>query len=227
MKDGEALRRALDLTGQTFGYLTVLSRSGTSGGKTQKARWLCRCQCGNTVVRESQYLRTKHRLTPRHCGCQHGNKTHAMTNTRPYRIWNGMRRRCLSPSDKDWRNYGARGITVCPAWAQSFDAFWADMHSTYQPTLSLERVDNCGPYSPENCRWATASEQSSNTRSTVWLDTPKGRMTLEQAAVAYGLRAVTLGARLGRYGWPLEKALLTPGRQKYSTSRPVAPETGL
>ena len=227
MKDGEPLRRALDLTGQTFGFLTALSRQGTSAGKNKKARWLCRCCCGNTVVRESQYLRTKHRAAPRHCGCQHGNKTHGMTSARPYQIWSKMRGRCLNPSDKDWPRYGARGITVCPTWAQSFDAFWADMRSTYQRTLSLERMDNNGPYSPENCRWATASEQSSNTRSTVWLDTPRGRMTLEAAALAYGLRSVTLAARLNRYKWPLEKALTTPGRKTYSTSRSAGPETDL
>ena len=96
-----------------------------------------------------------------------------------------MRRRCLQPNDKDWNNYGARGITVCERWATSFDAFWEDMGPTYKPMLSLERVDNNGPYSPSNCRWATAQEQARNTRNTVWLDTPKGRMPLEDAAKAY------------------------------------------
>ena len=227
MKDGERPQRAMDLAGQKFGFLTVLSRSGTSAGATKKARWLCLCDCGNTVVRESQYLRTKHRPLPRHCGCQHGNKTHAMTHTRPYRIWTNLRRRCLNPSDKDWKNYGGRGISVCADWLQSFDSFWLDMKDTYQSHLSLDRMDNNGPYCKQNCRWASASEQSNNTRNTIWLDTPKGRMTLEQAAAAYGLRSVTLGARLKRYGWPLEKALLTPGRSKYSTSRIAGRKTDL
>lgn len=227
MKDGEPLRRALDLTGQTFGFLTVLSRQGTSVGKTKKARWLCRCCCGKEVVRESQYLRTKHRTTPRHCGCRHGNKTHSMTNTRPYKIWVAMRRRCYDPTDKDWPRYGGRGVQVSIAWQSSFESFWKDMGPTYDAHLTLDRTDNNGHYSPENCRWATVQQQSSNTRSNVWLDTPRGRMTLEAAAQAYGLRSVTLAARLHRYKWPLEKALTTPGRKTYSTSRSVGPETGL
>lgn len=225
MRDGDLLRRAKDLTGQTFGFLTVLQRQGTSGGKTAKARWLCRCTCGNTVVRESQYLRTPHRPTPRHCGCQHGNKTHAMSRTRVYHLWSNMRRRCLDAADKDWPRYGGRGITVCSDWADSFEAFWRDMGPTYVHNLSLERIDNNGPYSPENCRWATAQEQAHNRRTSVWLDTPKGRMLLEDAAKVYGLRSVTLAARLKRYGWPLEKALMTPGRKLYTTSRTAGPET--
>lgn len=208
---------ALDLRGQRFGFLTVLRRQGSSTGLTRKARWLCRCDCGTEVTRESQYLRAKHRPAPRHCGCQHGNKRHAMSDTRPYRIWHGMRGRCLNPLDKDWRNYGARGITVCEAWVQSFAAFWSDMSSTYQPWLTLGRVDNSAGYSKANCRWETPQEQGNNTRANVMLNTPLGRMTLQQAATAYGLKAVTLGARLQRYGWSLERALTTPVPQRCTT----------
>lgn len=213
---------AKDLTGQRFGFLTVLYRDGTSGGVTQKARWRCRCDCGNEVTRESQYLRTKHRATPRHCGCQHGNKTHAMSKTRPYQIWVRMCKRCLDPSDKDFRNYGARGITVSKAWAASFDTFWKDMNETYRPELTLGRKNNDRGYSKANCAWETPRQQANNTRNSVWLETPQGRLTLEQAAQAYGLRSTTLSARLHRYGWPLERALNTPGRKKYSTSRTAA-----
>ena len=219
------MNAAKDLTGQKFGFLTVLARQGTSGGKTKKARWLCQCDCGKQVVRESQYLRTPHRPGPRHCGCQHGNKTHAMSGTRPYQIWLNMRRRCLDKTDKDWLNYGGRGIRVCRRWATSFEAFWEDMGPTYVVGTTLERKNNNGPYSRANCRWATPQEQSNNTRRTVWLKTPKDLLTLEQAALAYGLRSGTLGARLKRYGWTLRKALETPGRQRYSTSRTAAPAT--
>jgi hypothetical protein len=218
---------AKDLTGQRFGFLTVLFRDGTSGGKAKKARWRCACDCGNEVTRESQYLRTKHRTAPRHCGCQHANKTHAMTHTRPYYSWSAMRSRCLDRRNKDYKNYGARGIKVCTRWAQSFEAFWADMGPTYLPGLTLGRKDNNGDYTPENCRWETPRQQANNTRNTIWLDTPKGRMSLEQAAGAYGLRAVTLHARLVRYKWPLERALSTPGRKQYSTSRVAARAAGL
>lgn len=168
---------AKDLTGQKFGFLTVLQRSGTSAGKNKKARWLCQCDCGQQVERESQYLRTKHRSGPRHCGCQHGNKKHGMSQKRPYLIWHRMLSRCTDPSDKDWKNYGGRGIRVCASWATSFQAFWRDMAPTYSSSMTLGRKNNNRGYSPSNCRWETAKQQANNTF---------------QALVAQGKRAEAL-----------------------------------
>lgn len=218
---------AKDLTGQRFGYLTVIERNGTSTGKVQKARWLCKCDCGNTVTRESQYLRSKHRTTPRSCGCHHGNETHKMSYTPLFSVWTGMKRRCLQPKDKDWHNYGARGITVCERWRDSFENFYADLHEGYQKGLTLDRIDVNGPYSPENCRWATPEQQGNNTRTNVFIDTPKGRMTVSQAARAFGVKVVTLQARLWRYGWSVERALFEPVHpRKSSTLRTQDQGTG-
>lgn len=209
---------AKDLTGQKFGYLTAVARAGSSDGVNRKALWLCRCECGTEVIRESQYLRTKHRTQPRSCGCHHGNQTHSMSRTRPYRIWSNMRGRCLDEADKDWANYGGRGITVCDAWRDSFQRFWDDMQEGYDCALTLGRVENDGPYSPGNCRWETPIQQSNNRRSNTVVATPLGTMTMSEAARAYGIKPVTLYARVGRYGWPLEKALLTPVSMTSSTA---------
>ena len=211
---------ARNLTGQRFGYLTVLERVGSS--KSNTATWLCRCECGNEVVRVSQYLRAKHRTHPRSCGCHHGNETHKQAQTPLYNVWVNMRRRCVDSSDKDWPNYGGRGITVCDRWMRSFQNFHDDISAGYKKGLTLGRVDNDGPYSPENCRWETPKQQANNRRSSKFVETPKGRMTVTEAARAYGLKKVTLEARLGRYGWPLEKALLTP-----TTSLTADPGLGL
>lgn len=210
-------RRAKDLTGQRFGYLTVIKRAGVSSGVNRTARWLCKCDCGNEVERVSQYLRAKHRTTPRSCGCHHGNETHKMSDSRPYRIWSHMRRRCANPGDKDFGNYGARGIVVCAEWEASFDQFWADMGPTYSPLLTLDRIDVNGPYSPTNCRWATVKQQANNTRVNRVIQTPTGEMTVAQAAEAYGVKKVTLRARLNRYGWSVESALIPPKRRECTT----------
>ena len=207
---------AKDLTGQRFGYLTVISRAGTSTGKTKCATWLCQCDCGNQVVRVSQYLRKRQRTHPRSCGCHHGNETHKMSRTRVFSNYQNMIRRCHSPKGKDYRNYGARGITVCERWQESFENFWQDMGPTHQPGLTLDRVDNNGPYSPENCRWATVIAQSNNKRTNTMVDTPQGRMSLSDAAKAAGLAPGTVYNRLYTLGWPLEKALATPVRQSMS-----------
>ena len=218
---------AKDLTGQRFGFLTVIRRAGSTdrGSGSKCATWLCRCDCGNEVVRVSQYLRSKHRTKPKHCGCKygttettHGNATHKMARSRPFQIWTNMRRRCADQRDKDWRNYGARGVQVCERWSESFENFWVDMGPTYQPGLTLDRTDNDGPYSPENCRWATTKEQSNNTRVNTMVETPLGEMTMTQAAETWGLKVVTVYARVNRYGWTLEQALTTPPGKKPSTS---------
>lgn len=211
---------AVDLTGQEFGFLTAIERAGAS--KHKCARWVCRCRCGTTVTRTSQYLRT-FRPHLRSCGCQHGNRTHGMADTRPYQTWRAMVKRCTHPADKDFASYGGRGIEVCPTWASSFASFWQDMQEGYARHLTIERIDNNGPYSKANCRWATMAEQRNNRRVNVFLDTPRGRMTVTQAAEAAGLKRVTLAARLRR-GWPVDLALTAP---KHTTYSPAAPEAGL
>lgn len=210
---------AVNLTGQKFGFLTVIERAGAS--KHKCARWVCLCRCGTTVVRASQYLRTA-RPHVRSCGCQHGNRTHGMTDTRPYQTWRAMVSRCLHPSDKDFANYGGRGIEVCPTWVRSFAAFWQDMREGYADHLTIDRIDNNGPYTQKNCRWATMAEQRNNRRVNVFVDTPWGRMTVTQAAQAAGLKRVTLAARIRR-GWPAALALSAP---KHTTYSPAAPAIG-
>lgn len=200
---------AQDLTGMKFGYLTALRRNGKDA--SNRARWLCVCVCGREVTRTSQYLRDLTRK-PRSCGCRHNNTDHGMTGTRPFRIWSHMRSRCLTPTDKDYKNYGARGVAVCKTWRDSFSTFWRDMQHGYADHLTLERIDNNGPYSKINCRWATVAEQAVNRRGNTFIDAPEGRVTLSQAARNRGMQTQTLCARLYRYKWTLTRALNTPVR---------------
>lgn len=91
------------------------------------------------------------------------NKIHGQRNTRLYRVWGGMKKRCCKPSHPFYANYGGRGITVCEEWRNSFEAFydWA-MSNGYSDDLTLDRIDNNGNYCPENCRFVTQTEQIRN-----------------------------------------------------------------
>ena len=155
MENGKKHHLFKDLTGQTFGALTALRREPSIvPGRT---RWAYQCKCGKEVVKTARDIRKEvARGGHPNCGCltreliSRKNRTHGMTKHPAYAVFRSMTDRCRLPTHQAWRNYGGRGITVCPRWA-TFEAFWEDMGPTYAPGLDLDRKDNDGPYSPENC----------------------------------------------------------------------------
>lgn len=122
-------------------------------------------------------------------------------------LWTNMVARCHNPKRPDYRYYGGRGIAVCDRWRGSFAAFVRDM-GTRPDGMSLERIDNDGPYSPDNCRWATRDEQMQNTRHTRRLTLNGRTQGLNAWAKEIGINKESLRGRLAR-GWSLEQALTT------------------
>lgn len=157
------------MIGTRFDRLTVIGRGGRKYGQIA---WACACDCGGYTIATTAHLRDGRK---RSCGCikrEHvarlsaAKVTHGRTHTVEYRIWGGIIDRCTNPRGKDWANYGGRGIAVDPRW-RVFENFLADMGRRPAPTLSVDRIDNDGPYAPGNCRWATHRVQSRNSRQNV------------------------------------------------------------
>ncbi len=121
-----------------------------------------------------------------------------------YKTWESMRLRCSNPKATGYHHYGGRGITICDEWSD-FWAFVADMGDRPKGH-TLDRIDHEGPYSPENCRWATAKQQQRNRRNNHLIAFNGKALCVSAWAEELGLNKVTLLARLRR-GWPVERAL--------------------
>jgi hypothetical protein len=114
------------------------------------------------------------------------NTTHGMDGTSEYRLWTDMKRRCYQPHRLDYKNYGARGIYVCEKWRNSFEAFYRDMGDRPAGYV-LDRRDNDGPYSPENCHWVTRKQQERNKRTNRLVTVNGKTMTAAEAIERFGL----------------------------------------
>jgi len=124
-------------------------------------------------------------------------------------VWNGMRNRCKNPNTINYANYGGRGIIVCERWSDVAN-FIEDVGPTYRPSLTLDRIDNDGPYSPENCRWATRREQCENSRRARLMEFRGEKHCVAEWARRLAMPRYAINDRIHRLGWTDEEALSTP-----------------
>lgn len=131
-----------------------------------------------------------------------------MTSRRLFWVWCDMRARCQKPNHKAYKDYGGRGITVCDRWLV-FANFTADMGERPEGGM-IDRVDNDGPYSPDNCRWATRKEQNSNRRNCIYVDHNGEQVTLREYCRRKSINYRPIVKRIQNLNWPLDLALTVP-----------------
>lgn len=199
-----------DITGQRFNNLTVISQEPNDrGGVT---RWLCLCDCGKyTTVRGSNLKNG----SVKSCGCLRHKKpynwAHGKSQTKDYRKWISMKRRCNDKTDPHYDNYGGRGIKVCDEWATDFNSFLEWVSKTrVDDDLTLERIDVNGDYCPDNCTWVDRKSQANNRTSNLVFTYKGETKNLMQWCEDLGLKYVTIYSRIYRNGWDFEKAITTP-----------------
>lgn len=205
-------KRFKDITGNKYGTLTVLGYAGKTVAGCKHPAWWTQCSCGTLKKIIGTNLKAGKVIS---CGCENRKMAslthwvHGMTKSAEHRTWSKMKGRCLNETDKAYRYYGGRGITVCHRWLESFQNFYEDMGPKPSCAHSIDRIDVNGNYEPSNCRWTTQLVQSRNKRSnrvicfngksqcaSVWnheLGFPKGRIL----------------DRLHK-GWSTDDALSTP-----------------
>ena len=185
------VKRGKDLTNRRFERLTVVLQHSTVNGR---AVWECRCDCGNVVQVLAGNLRSG---ATRSCGCLQKERTkevclevhqtHGLTHTPEYQVWIGIKARCYNKKNKDYCNYGGRGIEMSDEWRDNFEAFYRDMGQRPSPQHSIERDNNNLGYSVNNCKWATKIEQVNNRRNNILITFVGETQTLAEWCTEYAV----------------------------------------
>lgn len=212
------MSRYKDISDKRFGRLIAIKVIGREE-VSRCVLWECECDCGKkTIVRSSSLLSG----STKSCGClqkdraaeyNKNNAIHGKCETKLYKSWAHMKERCLNPNCKSYKNYGARGITICEDWLE-FENFnqWA-INNGYKKGLTIDRIDNNGDYKPSNCRWVNRKKQNNNRRDNVILEFNGKKKTLAQWAEELNINYSTLHSRIYT-GWSVEKALTQPVKRK-------------
>lgn len=217
-KEIELENKKKERIGKTYNKLTVIDYAYTENNTTY---WKCQCSCGKEVILPYYKLTSGQTKS---CGClyqdnlekirsgekQPPNFKHGDSNDRIYNIYQGMKDRCYNKRNKNYMDYGGRGIEVCQEWINSYISFkkWSLLNG-YQDGLTIDRIDVNGNYYPENCRWADVIQQNNNKRTNIIIDYNGQKLTLKQLSEVVGINYRTLYDRY-RKGWSLERMVKLP-----------------
>jgi hypothetical protein len=205
-----------DILTTKYGRLTVLKEVPTRFYNGVRVRMVeCLCDCGNYIITRITSLKNG---STRSCGCYRkkriteGNMIHGLTHHPLYGIFCNIITRCYNPNIKGYHRYGGRGIKICPEWRSDFKSFynWA-IDNGWEEDLQIDRRDNNGDYTPENCRWVSRSIQANNRRDNIKYLYLDNLLTIPEIIREYKfkIKYATVRGRL-ELGWDLVRALNEP-----------------
>ena len=198
-------------------YLIEIENLGIKTSNNGVRATFCKykCKCGNII--EAKKTLVIHNRT-KSCGCLKiettrnilikRNTSHGLSKHPLYKKWKDMKARCYNVNNKEYKNYGERGITICEEWEDNFLTFynWSTSNG-YKDGLTIDRINVNGNYSPENCRWNTMKEQSNNRRNTIYMTVNDETHSLSEWASITGIKYDTLWKRYKKYGWSPERVV--------------------
>lgn len=207
-------KRLVISQGDKFGNLEIVREveSYVTPCGTVRRRFLCRCICGNEVVRELSYLRHYPHLS---CGCETipigvrcRKYSKEQTGSFLYSTWHGMIQRCYDKNSKSYKNYGGRGIVICDEWRNNYNEFykWAIKNGA-EPHLTIDRINVLGNYEPRNCRFISLEKQALNKTTTRYITYKEQTKTLSEWSKELGINESVIRRRLDKYGYSVEEAL--------------------
>lgn len=181
------IRASHSHVGERYGKLVIIDEFRLNG----QIYATCRCDCGNICKRNMNSLRVTNYFHS--CGCEiRWSGTHGMSKSKEHKAWRHIKERCLNQNSKNYNIYGGRGISMCDRWKDSFENFYADMGACPSPKHSIDRINVNGDYCPENCRWATHTEQMRNRRNSVYIEYRGEKKTIPEWAELFGISSHTI-----------------------------------
>jgi len=204
-----------NIIGNRYGKLTVVELYGKDKHHNQIYR--CICDCGNEQFASAYRLKS---ASVKSCGCLKKEQpkkaftTHGLRNHQLYIRWYKMKSRCNNPQDPRYKDYGGRGIRICSEWENDLRKFyeWSMTHG-YSENLTLDRIDNDGDYTPDNCRWTDSYTQAANKRNNHCITLNGQTKILAEWCRIYNISPVCVVGRLHR-GWSEMNALTIPPKRK-------------
>lgn len=187
-------RKVENIIGKRFGKLLVIENLNIKSHGSHLHR--CICDCGNIKDVPISYLKSKHTTS---CGCliKQIHTIHNLSQSRLYKIYQGMIKRCFNPKSSAYANYGGRGIGICKEWKNDFMSFYNwSIQNEYKDNLTIDRIDVNGNYEPSNCRWIAKAEQSRNSRKNVYFTHNGTTKTISEWAREFDIPLTTFRRRV-------------------------------